>query len=225
MNMALTIEELYRMFEFFNSRFFNSELEKPVILVQTNGRHKYTLGWCTTKKVWRDHQGSESYYEITICAEYLNRSIEEIIGTLLHEMVHLNNLQFGIKDTSRSGTYHNKKFKEVAEQKGLIIEYDKRIGWSLTKLKENTKAMIDELKPSKDLFKVARRNPYTLTTTSNNNEDNETEGAREMPKSSMRKYVCPTCGTIVRATKEVNIVCADCQETFIKENELQSNYI
>lgn len=216
MNIDLTIKELYRIFNFFNKKFYDNVLEKPVILVQTNGKHKGTYGWCTSKKIWNDKEGKESYYEITICAEYLNRPIEEIIGTMLHEMVHLNNLQFDIKDTSRSGTYHNKRFKEIAEGRGLIIEYDKRIGWSLTKLQENTKNMITELNPALELFKIARRSPYLLSEVGENN-DNETVEEEEKPRSSMRKYVCPGCVTIVRATKDVNIICGSCKQTFILE--------
>ena len=39
----------------------------------------------------------------------------------------------GVKDTSRGGTYHNKRFKAEAERRGLLIGYDSRIGWSVTK--------------------------------------------------------------------------------------------
>ena len=41
---------------------------------------------------------------------------------MLHEMAHLYNLENGIKDTSRAGTYHNAKFKATAEEHGLICE-------------------------------------------------------------------------------------------------------
>lgn len=209
MDIALTINELYRFFDFFNNEFFSNKLEKPVILIQTNGRHKNVLGWCTTNKIWNDKARTENYFEITICAEYLNRHIHEIIGTMIHEMVHLHNLQVGIKDVSRGGSYHNKKFKQVAEEKGLIIEFSKKIGWSLTTLQESTKALIDELSPSEELFKVARNGGLVLSPT-----DDEDEGEGEKPKSSSRKYICPSCESIVRATKDVNIICADCNEKF-----------
>ena len=32
----------------------------------------------------------------------------------------------------------------------------------------------------------------------------------ELQKPITRKYVCPVCGMIVRATKEVHIKCGDC---------------
>ena len=35
--------------------------------------------------------------------------------------------------------------------------------------------------------------------------------------SSTRKYVCPCCHTSVRATKQVNIMCADCDEYMVEE--------
>lgn len=31
------------------------------------------------------------------------------------------------------------------------------------------------------------------------------------------KYVCPECGAIIRATKEVNVVCGDCDVPFERE--------
>ena len=35
--------------------------------------------------------------------------------------------------------------------------------------------------------------------------------------SSTRKYVCPICANSVRATKAVNIICADCNEPMQEE--------
>lgn len=217
MKIDESIKELDRIFAFFNKEFYNSELQKPIILIQSNGRNTNVLGWCTTQKLWRDREKTESYYEITICAEYLNRNIEEVIATLLHEMVHLHNLQNDIKDVSRGKSYHNKRFKRVAEDKGgLIIEYDKRIGWSITTLKDSTKDLIRKLKPKIELFKVARQNALEIEI-----EDGEEEGEdkKKKKKSSMRKYVCPTCDIIIRATKDVNVICGECGQTFVKEDD------
>ena len=51
---------------------------------------------------------------------------------MLHEMVHLYNIQRDIQDYSRGGTYHNKKFKTEAEKHMLRIEKDGRYGWTIT---------------------------------------------------------------------------------------------
>lgn len=79
----------------------------------------------------------EGCYQISLNAEYLSNQTDEIIGTLLHEMVHLFNLQNGIKDTSRSGYYHNKSFKESAEARDLIAEKVDGSGYSKTSLSDD----------------------------------------------------------------------------------------
>lgn len=196
--------ELNRLFDVFNFHYYNDEIQKPVIIVQTNGKSKGTMGWCSCKKIWRNSQKNEYYYEITICGEYLYRSVEKICLTLLHEMVHLYCVEHNIKDTSRRNIYHNKKFKEVAEQHGLIIEYDKRIGWSITKLTDEAKTFVQN-NANKEVFVLTRITKINLA------ED----GGEEEPKQSMRKYICPGCGTIIRATKDVNVQCVDCNKIFV----------
>lgn len=110
-NLEKLNKELQRLFDLFNTRYYNGELKHPVITIQSNGgrgQQRLALGWCTCNKVWLDHSNNNYYYEITICSEYLYRSVEEICTTLLHEMVHLYCNENGIKDTSRGNTYHNK---------------------------------------------------------------------------------------------------------------------
>jgi DNA-directed RNA polymerase subunit RPC12/RpoP len=35
-------------------------------------------------------------------------------------------------------------------------------------------------------------------------------------KTSTRKYVCPKCGNSFRATKDIHVLCMDCNEQFVK---------
>ena len=46
---------------------------------------------------------------------------------------------------------------------------------------------------------------------------NGTKGKKPKKKSSTRKYICPVCHNSVRATKDVNILCMDCDEQMVKE--------
>lgn len=122
----------------------------------------------------------------------------------MHEMAHLYNLQNGIKDTTRSGTYHNKKFKETAELHGLQVEQVDKIGWSLTTATPQTKQWITDNIPIKQfgVYKqVAEKDP-------------KSGGS----KQSSRKYVCPRCGLIARLTKEAAIKCVDCDKVMIFES-------
>lgn len=114
--------------------------------------------------------------------------------------------------TSKGHTYHNKRFKEVAENHGLIVEYDKRIGWSIAKLTDEAKTFV-EANTNKEVFTLTRNRHGAVEKPSD--EGGEEEDPK--PKQSMRKYVCPACGTIIRATKDVNVKCADCDEIFVKE--------
>ncbi|MCG8514578.1 MAG: SprT-like domain-containing protein [Halanaerobiales bacterium] len=192
------IEKLESLFSKFNIKLFNNQLEKPVIAVSPN-TNRDAYGWCTSWKAWKDGE-SEGYYEINISAEYLNRPFEEICETLIHEMVHLLNLQNKIKDTSRSGMYHNKRFKQIAEQHGLLVDKDTKYGWCITRLADGTLKYVKSL--NEQGFKIYRSRAAKSKTSSS---------------SSSKKYVCPQCRTIIRATKEVKVVCGNCDIEFKEE--------
>ena len=195
------IEELENLFSKFNARFFADKLEKPVITVSPD-HTRGAYGWCTGWKAWKAGE-DEGHYEINLCAEYLNRPFEETCGTLIHEMVHLQNLQDGVQDTSRSGTYHNKKFKETAEAHGLTVEKGEKYGWHKTALSPEALEFVQSL--GKQGVTLVRPRPIGL------------KGSSKGGGSSSRKYVCPCCGAIIRATKEVRVICADCDCEFQEE--------
>ena len=199
-NTKVVIAELHRAFKMFNENLFEGKLPEPAILIQSRGNKKLTLGWCSVQKIWKNEKTEEERYEINLVAEALNRGVYPVMTTLLHEMVHLHNLVNDIKDVSRGGTYHNMKFKKTAEAHGLIIEHADKIGWSVSKLQGLTMDLIDSYEFDEAVFSLGRR-------------DLEFEGAgnpRKKKKTSSRKYYCPKCGTIIRASKQVNIICGDC---------------
>jgi hypothetical protein len=55
-------------------------------------------------------------------------SPETVIGILVHESAHALATARGIKDTSRGGTWHNERYKALAEELGLIVGQDEG-GW------------------------------------------------------------------------------------------------
>lgn len=186
---------LMNAFNKINADFFNGELEKVIITLK-EGAKKNAYGWIEVKKNWK--QGKEERHEINISADYLDRPINHIIATLIHEMCHLYAIQNNIKDTSRANIYHNKKFKEIAETHGLTVEHSEHIGYSRTSLTADTAKWADE-NISINSFKLVKKIQIA-----------DSKGGK--PKQSTRKYVCPCCGLIVRATKECNISCMDCNE-------------
>lgn len=192
------IGQLESLFSKFNKKFFDGQLEKPVITISPDTT-RGAYGWCTSWKAWKQGGGqdSEGYYEINMCAEYLNRAFEETCSTLIHEMVHLMNLQDGVQDTSRSGMYHNRKFKQTAEGHGLTIEKDAKYGWCRTKLTDD----------ALEYIRTIDGQAFTLYRS-------KVPKVKGSSSSSSMKYVCPGCGVIIRATKEVNVMCADCELHF-----------
>ncbi len=196
-SLQQVIGKLENLFSKFNKQFYNGELQSPIITASPD-HTKGAYGWCTGWKAWKDENDS-GYYEINLCAEYLSRPFLEVCETLLHEMVHLANLQNNIKDTSRGGTYHNKEFRSSAEAHGLTVEKTKS-GWNKTALTDETVAWIVTEFAEETRFPLYREKILNV------------KGYKK--KSSSRKYVCPLCGTIIRATKEVRVTCSECEAEF-----------
>lgn len=201
--MAELQAALQAAFNAINRDFYGNELEKVIITVK-EGRKEGTLGTFCTAKEWV--QNGKERHEINISANYIGqRTVEQTITTLMHEMSHLYNFQNGIKDTSRSGIYHNKKFKQTAEAHGLEVQFADQIGWSLTMPTPQTKKWIAENIPIKS-FGV-----YKQVT-------DKASGGKSSTKQSMAKKVCPRCGNIARVTSEYKLICGDC----MKEMKIES---
>ena len=112
--MSRAVSQLEHIYNSLNADFFSGELPVPIVTVQSKPG---TMGHCSVAKVWRRKE--DKTHELNIAAEVLNYPIEETLDTMLHEMVHLYCRQHDIREVSRGGSYHNKKFKEIAEAHGL----------------------------------------------------------------------------------------------------------
>lgn len=195
-SLQIVIGQFENLFSNFNNKFFTGELQKPIITVSPDTT-KGAYGWCTSWKAWKENDDADGYYEINMCAEHLNRPFEEVCSTMIHEMVHLMNLQKGIKDCSRGGLYHNKEFKKSAEDHGLIVKKDEKYGWCFTELDTLTFEYIRSIEGQTFTLFRSKLSKVKISKGSNS-----------------KKYVCPECGAIIRATKEVNVTCTDCEVPF-----------
>jgi hypothetical protein len=175
-------------------------------------RHGKELGWGSAEKIWfqkdssadTENQNAPSYYEINICADALYLSIYKIAEIMLHEMAHIYNAQNDIKDTSRAGTYHNKKYAEVAEAHGLICTEDpnKKSGFCVTELTDETTRIITNMHYGEiDLMRM------------NSHKSN----------CNYIRYVCPNCGSIIRSTSPVNVLCLNCNIPYKYEETRLNN--
>lgn len=189
--MSDVIKGLETVFDLANRHFYNGELAKPVITVQTGRRN--VLGWCSTTERW--NSGSEKAYEINIVAENLGRTKEQLVSTMLHECVHLYNCQRGVKDCS-GAQYHNKEFKAAAEAHGLKVQRVPNRGYAGTELNseglEFAKTVVLNFDVSR--IHVPGKKSYNKPVT----------------------YECPKCHRRIRFhNNRLNAICGDCNQNFL----------
>ena len=156
----------------------------------------------------RWHVNHEERTEIMISGEGLRRDARDVLGTLLHEAAHALAAARGIKDTSRQGRYHNKHFKTLCEELGITVDFDERIGWSITTVPSHTAdAYADQL--------AALHAAMTLWRT------DEMLAPTQRRNSNLIAAICP-CGRSIRAAAstlaEAPIICTACGEPFTPKN-------
>lgn len=167
---------------------------------------------------WRHKmQGGASYHEVLVVAEHLDRSAADIVETLLHESAHALNFARGIKDCTRS-QYHNRRFKEAAEEIGLVVEQVQHYGFALTRMAPATITRYQEDIDQLAAVLIHRAKPIVTsigTGTTGGTTGDTDEGDR--PASRNRKATC-ACPFIIRVAKstleQTTIRCERCGEVF-----------
>ncbi|TWP53224.1 hypothetical protein FKR81_04435 [Lentzea tibetensis] len=165
-----------------------------------------TFGHFAAARWQRD---GETLPELFVSGEGLRRGAAATLGTLLHEAAHGVAHVRGIKDTSRQGRYHNRKFKDVGTELGLILEEDPKIGWSITTVPPSTAAEyaaeLEALAAALVIYRHAEVH------------------APSKPKSSnlaVAQCACPRKIRVARSTlAEAPITCGQCSEEFVAEDD------
>lgn len=208
-NYQRVSQYLVKVFKVINEEYFNNELEVPTITIQsTVGAY----GHVSVQKVW--HNTEIATHELNLSADYLNRPIENIVATLIHEACHLYAMLKDIKDTSNNGVYHNKRFKELAEDRGLHIEKHDKYGWTITEPTEETLEFC--INNQLEDIQIVRQSSFSISGLGGAKAGNGNNGTPKKPKgSNSRKYICPHCGNIARTTKDMKLICGDCMITMI----------
>jgi curved DNA-binding protein CbpA len=112
------------------------QIPPVVIIVASGGNGRQRAYGHHAPQRW--HAAGTDRTEIMISGEGLARDAVSVLGTLLHEAAHALAAAREIQDTSRQGRYHNQKYKSCAEELGITVEHDQRIGWSITSVPEAT---------------------------------------------------------------------------------------
>lgn len=217
-NLNVIIKKLENVFVELNNHFYKGELVTPIITVQRAPR-KSILGWCTRQRTWENAK-NETFYEINIVSQNLNRGTEGIIETMLHEMVHLYAKQNGIDDCSVQ-QYHRKSFKEIADAHGLEAEFwDKNHGFAITKLTEETKEYCKNFDLNFDLVNSCRDVEDPVKPTKKPRKPSkkiDPKVAKLLKGKETYIYVCNATGEVIISTNpDLDVVCQKSGEKFVR---------
>ena len=202
---------LNKVFDLLNAEYFENALSRPTITIQSTP--KAYGHFSLNSDTWVSKLGGT--HEINIGAGTLARPIENVVATLLHEMVHYFNHINGVQDCSRSNTYHNKRFKEAAEKRGLIITHSDKYGWSHTEPSDELLEFVLNYGLTDILINRNEQTAFRVGGTGTHSGG--VSGVQPPPRtSSTRKYICPCCKMSVRATRTVRIACMDCGEQMVE---------
>ena len=111
------VSEIERACEFLNKILFDNKIQPFQIAIQT--KKKVAIKWQTDIET------------LVIGAEFLQLEFNDLLGVLLHELIHISNYQRGIVDVTIN-QYHNKRFLELANEIGLVVIKHKTQGWGIT---------------------------------------------------------------------------------------------
>lgn len=208
-SMTRLTGQIERMFKSLNESFYDGQLDMPIITVTPTARaYAHYTPW----NAWESK--GEHKREINISSAYLDRPLEYICGSLLHEMAHMyNDTVLEVSDTSRGGTYHSKVFKQAAESHGLVCTRTEKYGWS-----DTSTILSDELIDwvlLHDEFReieLCRTVPGLIAVGVGVKAADGSAPAITATRNNSRRFVCPKCGMIARTTRVARLICGDCME-------------
>ena len=153
------------------------------------------------------HGDTQQLAELFISGEGLCRGAVDVFGTLLHEATHGVANTREIKDTSRQGRYHNRRFRDLGTELGLTLEEDSRIGWSVTRVPPATvEGYTDAIGSLTDALVAYRHAEVKVTKTT------------KSTNLVVAACFCPRKIRVAASTLgEAPIVCGACRHEFFAE--------
>lgn len=186
---------LQQAYDYFNQKLFDGDLADCIITLRNHG--KRTLGLFHAEQ-WV-HEDS-TCHEIALAPAHLDRPLEDVFGTLVHEMCHLWQQDSG--KPSRNG-YHNKEWGDQMKAVGLYPsntgkEGGKETGQQMTHytVEGGPFAVAFEKMPD------AIRLPWIGVK----------PGEKEKKSPVKIKYQCPGCEACAWGKPDLSLVCGNCDE-------------
>lgn len=150
---------------------------------------------------WRRTVDGADLAEILVAGEGLERPPVEVLGTLLHEAAHALAHARGVKDCSRQGRYHNRRYRQLAEELGLAVAEVPSIGWSGTAVPAATaERYAAELEQLSAAMVLSRRAEGRQSQGIESGGEEGSEAGHATPAAPAKGSASCPCGRRIRAS-------------------------
>lgn len=212
---ATVLERVWR-----SIRVQHKDLPRAVIVVASGVELTQVARWGHWAAArWQVEDGAH-VGEVLLAGERFETGAEGVLSTLLHEAAHALACAREIKDTSRQGRYHNKRYRLLAESVGLVCTQGSH-GFHVTELTVGAKLLYsDELAALASICGLGHRRDLRRRAPSRGGEDEEEEEEDEEEEKAKtgRVSVACDCGRKFRISVSVlelgPIVCGVCEVPF-----------
>jgi len=205
----ITIQEyttLDSAYQYFNEKLWDGKLPDCIVTLH---RKKGANGYYWHEK-FVERDGNKKISEIALNPDTFNeRTDTEILATLVHEQCHLAQHLFG--DAPKSN-YHDKEFAKFMYDVGLIPTSNGEINGKRTGVKIST--LIQE----GGLFEKFC-GAFLISNKINVQSTKEIEIEKKSRKKTRQKLVCPSCMENARARIGMKLICGECNETMLPEED------
>ncbi len=202
MENAITKEQynaFQKAYDFFNKELFGGSL--PAVLV-TLQRHAKAYGYFVAERfIGRGKE--EAAHELALNPDHFGRTDEQILSTLVHEMVHVWQQTHG---TAPRKSYHDRQWAAKMKEVGLQPSHTGEPGGKETGQKV-THYIIER---GAFALCVARLKAtgFAIRWQSRGAEDQE----RQKKAASKTKYTCPGCELNAWAKPGAVLICGECYD-------------
>ena len=203
---AETYEALDRAFNHFNKTLFEDRLP-PVLFTLRASRKAYGYFWA---EQFAHREDGDVTHEIALNPATMDRTLEAVLSTLVHEMTHLEQQEFG--KPGKKG-HHNRAWVQLMLAVGLIPSNTGEPGG-----KQTGRQMTHYVEPDgafetscADLKATGFDLPYFTKAR---------EAVAKKKDLSKVRFECPCCSFKAWAKQGANLICGDCNEQLIGEDML-----
>jgi predicted SprT family Zn-dependent metalloprotease len=191
-----TYDDFDDAYAYFNKRLFGGRLPPCLITVRP---HRGGYGYFSSER-FASRDGKEIHDEIALNIRYFEKRTPcEILSTLVHEMVHLEQAHFG--SPSRNG-YHNREWAQLMERVGLMPSDTGTPGG-----KRTGQRMAHYIVPDGPFDKAMHARSFTVPYYDRVGENEITRKKRKVT------YTCPSCEDKVWGKQDVQVHCGKCDFT------------